>query len=71
MRVASGGRFQWVLDAACHAVEWLSQPLRFDSVVLRTSTRPIDSDVTIEIDRRRTNWQRYEPRMTTGAFGFW
>jgi hypothetical protein len=36
-QVASGGRFQWVLDAACEAVEWLRQPLRFDSVVLRTA----------------------------------
>ncbi len=34
--VASGGRCQWVLDAAFQAVEWPSQPLRFESVVLRT-----------------------------------
>ena len=34
-----GGRCQWVLDAAYQAVEWPSQPLRFDSVVLRATTR--------------------------------
>ena len=32
-----GGRCQWVLDAICEIVEWLSQPLRFESVVLRTA----------------------------------
>ena len=37
--VAFGGRCQWVLDATFHVVEWLSQPLRFDSVVLRTAAR--------------------------------
>jgi hypothetical protein len=37
--VRLGGRCQWVLDAVCQTVEWPSQPLRFDSVVLRTTTR--------------------------------
>jgi hypothetical protein len=32
-----GGCFQWVLDAACQAVEWLSQPLGFKSLALRSS----------------------------------
>ena len=32
-----GGRCQWALDAALQAVEWPCQPLRFDSVVLRTA----------------------------------
>jgi hypothetical protein len=36
-QIASGGRCQWVLDAVCRTVEWLSQPLRFNSVVLRTA----------------------------------
>jgi hypothetical protein len=36
-QVASGGRCQWVLDTAFQAVEWLGQPLRFESVVLRTA----------------------------------
>ena len=36
-QTASGGRCQWVLDAICEIVEWPSQPLRFDSVVLRTA----------------------------------
>ena len=30
-----GGRCQWVLDAARQAVEWLSQPLGFESLALR------------------------------------
>jgi hypothetical protein len=29
-----GGRCQWVLDAACQAVEWFHQPLGFDSLTL-------------------------------------
>jgi hypothetical protein len=36
-KVASGGRCQWVLDAIFRMVEWLRQPLRFNSVVLRTA----------------------------------
>jgi hypothetical protein len=36
---ASGGRCQWVLDAILQIVEWPCQPLRFESVVLRTSAR--------------------------------
>jgi len=36
---ASGGRCQWVLDAIRQIVEWPCQPLRFESVVLRTSAR--------------------------------
>src|ERR1700683_4074310 len=35
----SGGCFQWVLDAACQAVEWLSPPLGVNSLILRRSTR--------------------------------
>ena len=34
----SGGRFQWVLDAACEAGEWLHQPLQFESAALRAVT---------------------------------
>jgi len=36
-QIAPGGCCQWVLDAICEIVEWPSQPLRFDSVVLRTA----------------------------------
>jgi hypothetical protein len=36
-QVAPGGRCQWVLDAAFQVVEWPGQPLRFESVVLRTA----------------------------------
>lgn len=39
---ASGGRYQWVLDAVCEAVEWTSQPLRFESAVLCTPSIAID-----------------------------
>ena len=31
-----GGCFQWVLDADRQAVEWLSQPLGFNSLALRS-----------------------------------
>jgi len=31
----SGECCQWVLDAVFHTVEWLSQPLGFDSLALR------------------------------------
>ena len=34
-----GGCCQWVLAAACEAVEWPSQPLGFESLALRTVTR--------------------------------
>ena len=34
-RQSFGGYFQWVLDAACEAVEWPYQPLGFDSLALR------------------------------------
>jgi hypothetical protein len=34
-----GGCCQWVLVAVYQTVEWPSQPLRFDSVVLRSTTR--------------------------------
>jgi hypothetical protein len=30
-----GGRCQWVLDTARQAVEWLGQPLGFESLTLR------------------------------------
>src|SRR5229473_149397 len=36
MRAVFGGCCQWVLDAARQAVEWLSQPLGFDSLALRS-----------------------------------
>src|SRR5271155_2720920 len=33
----SGECCQWVLDAVSHTVEWLSQPLGFESLTLRRS----------------------------------
>jgi|HubBroStandDraft_2_1064218.scaffolds.fasta_scaffold05885_2 hypothetical protein len=36
-RQPSGGYFQWVLDAACEAVERPNQPLGFDSLALRSA----------------------------------
>src|SRR5579863_2424272 len=70
-RLRLGGRCQWVLDAIYQMVEWLSQPLRFDSVVLRTTARPNLNQgfVIISFGGWRTDWQ-YPPRMTTGAFDF-
>jgi len=35
-QAAFGGCCQWVLDAAFHTVEWSRQPLRFESVFLRS-----------------------------------
>jgi hypothetical protein len=35
VQAAFGGCCQWVLDTACQAVEWLSQPLGFESLTLR------------------------------------
>ena len=32
-----GGYCQWVLNAACEAVEWPNQPLGFNSLALRTA----------------------------------
>ena len=39
-RRSFGGYFQWVLDAACEAVEWPYQPLGFDSLALRSALGP-------------------------------
>jgi hypothetical protein len=37
-----GGYFQWVLDTVCETVEWLHQPLGFDSLALRAALdRPV------------------------------
>src|SRR5437764_838613 len=41
-----GGRCQWVLDTVYQTVEWPSQLLRFDSVVL---TRPLEKDTELRI----------------------
>jgi hypothetical protein len=40
---ASGGCCQWVLAAACEAVEWLSQPLGFESLALRSHSIIVDA----------------------------
>ena|GEM_PF-6454681 len=37
VRTVFGGCFQWVLDAVCETVEWLDQPLGFESFALRSS----------------------------------
>jgi hypothetical protein len=72
--VVFGGRCQWVLDAARQAVEWLSQPLGFESLVLRGHSTfhllldtawagfiiKLAGGVQHQFDRK--------PRMTTGAF---
>jgi hypothetical protein len=41
-RLCLGGCCQWVLDAACQAVEWLHQPLGFNSLTLLVD--PLDLD---------------------------
>jgi hypothetical protein len=69
-----GGRCQWVLDAARQAVEWLSQPLGFESLALRghsTFTLVLDTvsgAFIIESGGRRSIPILRKPRMTTGAF---
>jgi hypothetical protein len=37
MQTSFGGYFQWVVGAACEAVEWPNQPLGFNSLALRTA----------------------------------
>jgi hypothetical protein len=67
---ASGGRCQWVLDAASETVEWLGQPLRFESVVLRTVSR-LWFGIMGVFERQRTDWHFAEPRLTSGASDFY
>jgi hypothetical protein len=70
---ASGGCFQWVLDTACQAVEWPSQPLGFNSLTLRKGPRSkIRVDIRaaaliIKADRRLSSIY-LKLRLTTGAF---
>ena len=57
---------KWVLDAAFHTVEWSSQPLLFESVVLRSSLDQLFIDLACKVwytqfDRRRTNWHLPSP----------
>ena len=59
-KIAFGGRYQWVLDAIFQMVEWIRQPLRFDSVVLRTAL-DLDSVAMIRVERWRTNWNVMSP----------
>jgi hypothetical protein len=71
-----GGCCQWVLDAVCETVEWLSQPLGFDSLALRShSTKRIVLDnaaerVMLKVFRRRRSVPRLGPRLTIGAVLF-
>ena len=58
--MASGGRCQWVLDTISQMVEWPHQPLRFNSVVLRTAPRPNIVDGIISLLRDGTHWS-YSP----------
>ncbi len=56
-RLASRGCSQWVLAAACEAVEWPNQPLGFDSLTLCChSTKILDfavARVILKMLRRR------------------
>jgi hypothetical protein len=72
-----GGCFQWVLDAACEAVEWLSQPLGFESLALRshsTNVNMLDNAagrVMLKVLRRRHPVSSFtKPRLTIGAIVF-
>ena len=69
------GCFQWVLDAACQAVEWLSQPLGFESLTLcsHSTTDFILTSPSTRISLNMTGGVQhfcFQPRMTTGAFVF-
>ena len=69
------GCFQWVLDAACQAVEWLSQPLGFESLTLcsHSTTDFILTSRSTRISLNMTGGVQhfcFQPRMTTGAFVF-
>jgi hypothetical protein len=71
-----GGCFQWVLDAACEAVEWLSQPSGFESLALRshsTKCNMLDNvagRVILKVLRRRRLVPKLRPRLTIGAVLF-
>lgn len=54
-KVASGGRCKWVLDAASQTVEWLGQPLRFESVILRTALDLRCSGIEL-FEKQLTDW---------------
>jgi hypothetical protein len=66
--VAPGGRCQWALDAICQIVEWPSQPLRFDSVVLRTASRLDSSLLQSDGLVDSVSAGNSQPRLTSGAF---
>jgi len=78
LQAAFRGCCQWVLDAACEAVEWLYQPLRFDSPALCSHSTIMKSAWL----RRRQSYPEdvsqaafqlfttIKPRPITGAFVF-
>lgn len=68
-----GGCYQWVLDAACQAVEWLDQPLGFNSLALRSSLDPNSLDkrarwTIIKDDRRQLQYPLLKPRIDHRGF---
>jgi len=76
-RAVFGGCFRWVLDAVCETVEWLSQPLGFDSLALRshsTKCNMLDNAagrVILKVFRRRRSVPSFtKPRPTIGAVLF-
>ena len=74
----SGECCQWVLDAVFHTVEWLSQPLGFNSLALRLSLddRKLLDNAAIGAMLDLCEGQRLvlascpQPRLTIGAFVF-
>jgi hypothetical protein len=72
---AFGGCYQWVLGAVCQTVEWLNQPLGFDSLALRglsTSTNTLDKRFrrTIIMNVWQTASSSTQLRLTIGAVLF-
>ena len=70
-----GGCCEWVLAAACEAVEWPSQPLGFESLALRSVTRYYRrvltrSSVRLELKMQAAVSAHFKPRVTLGALAF-
>ena len=73
-----GGCCQWVLDTVCQTVEWLHQPLGFDSLALllghstyRKQLDRIYGCIIIEVFGRQRPVPCFRPRLMTGALAFW
>jgi hypothetical protein len=62
---------QWVVAATCQVVEWPGQPLRFESVDLRTASRLRVGFVIMILLKGSVPTGNFAwPRLTSGAFAF-